>query len=67
VADFSLLDQETAIKPGRPLMVAQRKGTLFFGMPGYPVAFLTNALLYLVPAEMSVFFTECKEVIDLLQ
>ena len=48
--DFSLLIQETAIKPGRPLMVAQRKANLFFGMPGYPSAFLTNALLYLIPA-----------------
>jgi molybdopterin molybdotransferase len=48
--DFSLLVRETAIKPGRPLMVAKRGGKLFFGMPGYPSAFLTNALLYLVPA-----------------
>ncbi len=48
--DFSLLIQGTAIKPGRPLMVAEREGGLFFGMPGYPAAFLTNALLYLIPA-----------------
>jgi len=49
-ADFSLVVDRTAIKPGRPLMVAERGGKLFFGMPGYPAAFLTNALLYLVPA-----------------
>lgn len=48
--DFSLLVEKTAIKPGRPLMVAERRGKLFFGMPGYPAAFLTNAILYLVPA-----------------
>ena len=48
--DFSLLIEGTAIKPGKPLMVAEKDGTLFFGMPGYPAAFLTNALLYLVPA-----------------
>jgi len=47
---FDLLVNQTAIKPGRPLMVAERRGTLYFGMPGYPAAFLTNALLYLVPA-----------------
>lgn len=48
--DFSLLVDKTAIKPGRPLMVAERGGKLFFGMPGYSAAFLTNAILYLVPA-----------------
>lgn len=47
---FELLVQRTAIKPGRPLMVAKHGGKLFFGMPGYPAAFLTNALLYLIPA-----------------
>jgi molybdopterin molybdotransferase len=47
---FCLLVERTAIKPGSPLMVAERGGRLFFGMPGYPAAFLTNALLYLVPA-----------------
>lgn len=49
-SDFSLVIEGTAIKPGSPLLVAERSETLFFGMPGYPSAFLTNALLYLVPA-----------------
>lgn len=49
-ADFSLLVEGTAIKPGSPLMVAKRGGRIFFGMPGYPAAFLTNAVLYLIPA-----------------
>jgi len=48
--DFKLLIQGTAIKPGRPLMVAKSKGKLYFGMPGYPAAFLTNCLVYLIPA-----------------
>lgn len=50
--DYRLAVEGTGIKPGRPLMVAQDKdgGRLFFGMPGYPAAFLTNCLVYLVPA-----------------
>lgn len=48
--DYKLLIQGTAIKPGKPLMVAQKNGKLIFGMPGYPAAFLTNCLMYLVPA-----------------
>ncbi len=48
---FELLVGGTDIKPGRPLHVARSgKGTLVFGMPGYPSALLTNAFLYLVPA-----------------
>ncbi len=49
-ADFSLLVEGTAIKPGRPLMVAKQGSKLFFGMPGYPAAFLTNTIVYLIPA-----------------
>jgi len=48
--DYNLIVQGTAIKPGRPLMVAEKGGRLFFGIPGYPAAFLTNCLLYLIPA-----------------
>lgn len=47
---YQLLIEGTKIKPGRPLMVARKRETLFFGMPGYPAAFLTNCLVYLVPA-----------------
>lgn len=47
---YRLLIQGTGIKPGRPLMVARKEKELFFGMPGYPAAFLTNCLIYLVPA-----------------
>ena len=46
---FELLVDRTRIKPGRPMLVASRGGKLFFGMPGYPAAFLTNIMAYLVP------------------
>lgn len=48
--DYRVLIQGTGIKPGRPLMVTESAGKLFFGMPGYPAAFFTNCLVYLVPA-----------------
>jgi len=40
----------TNIKPGRPLIFATSKDGLFFGLPGYPSALLTNALEFLLPA-----------------
>ncbi len=40
----------TNIKPGRPLIFATKGEKLFFGLPGYPSALLTNALEFLVPA-----------------
>lgn len=46
---FEVLVNRTGIKPGRPLIVARRDGTLFFGMPGYPAACLVNCFYYLVP------------------
>lgn len=46
---FELLVDRTRIKPGRPMLVARRDQKLFFGMPGYPAAFLTNIMAYLVP------------------
>ncbi|SEA64686.1 molybdopterin molybdotransferase [Desulfuromusa kysingii] len=46
---FEVLVNRTGIKPGRPLIVAQRDATLFFGMPGYPAAFLVNFFYYLLP------------------
>ena len=46
---FDLLVDRTRIKPGRPMLVASREGKLFFGMPGYPAAFLTNIMAYLIP------------------
>jgi molybdopterin molybdotransferase len=46
---FDLLVDRTRIKPGRPMLVARRDQKLFFGMPGYPAAFLTNIMAYLIP------------------
>ncbi|MCP4574035.1 MAG: molybdopterin molybdotransferase MoeA [bacterium] len=46
---FELLVDRTNIRPGRPLLVARRDGRLFFGMPGYPFAFVVNTCLYLLP------------------
>jgi len=46
---FDVLVNRTGIKPGRPLIVAQRGETLFFGMPGYPAACLVNFFYYLLP------------------
>jgi molybdopterin molybdotransferase len=46
---FNILINKTKIKPGSPLMVAEKKNVFFFGMPGYPAAFTTNLILYLKP------------------
>lgn len=46
---FEVLVNRTGIKPGRPLIVARRDNTLFFGMPGYPAACLVNFFFYLLP------------------
>ena len=48
-AGYRVLVDRTKIKPGRPLLVAERDRTLFFGMPGYPAAFLVNLFVYLLP------------------
>lgn len=46
---FDVLVNRTGIKPGRPLIVARKGDTLFFGMPGYPAACLVNFFFYLLP------------------
>lgn len=46
---FDLILDRTAIRPGSPLMAAGLEKTLFMAMPGYPAAFLTNMVLYLLP------------------
>jgi len=48
--DYEILFERTRIKPGSPLMFAKRKGCAFIGMPGYPAAFTTNLLFYVLPA-----------------
>ncbi|MCP3100853.1 molybdopterin molybdotransferase MoeA [Myxococcus sp. K15C18031901] len=39
-----------AIKPGKPLVVGQRGGTLFFGLPGNPTSSLVTFELFVRPA-----------------
>lgn len=46
---YRVLVNRTKIKPGRPLIVARKDGTLFFGMPGYPAACLVNFFYFLLP------------------
>jgi len=46
---YRMLVNRTKIKPGRPLMVACKDDTLFFGMPGYPTACLVNFFYFLLP------------------
>ncbi len=46
---YRVLVNRTKIKPGRPLMVARKDDTLFFGMPGYPSACLVNFFYFLLP------------------
>jgi len=46
---YEVLFERTKIKPGSPLMTAKKDGTVFIGMPGYPAAFTTNMMLYLLP------------------
>jgi molybdopterin molybdotransferase len=38
-----------AIKPGKPLMVARRGGTIVIGLPGNPVSSFVTAFLFLLP------------------
>ena len=40
----------TNIRPGRPLIFANKDKKLFFGLPGYPSALLVNAITFLLPA-----------------
>ncbi len=46
---YRVLVNRTKIKPGRPLIVARKDDTLFFGMPGYPAACLVNFFYFLLP------------------
>ncbi|MDY6821604.1 MAG: molybdopterin molybdotransferase MoeA [Deferribacterota bacterium] len=47
--NYDILINKTAIKPGSPLIAAKNNGCTIFGMPGYPSAFATNFILYLLP------------------
>ena len=47
---YEILFDRTKIKPGSPLMLAKKSGCSFIGMPGYPAAFTTNLMFYVLPA-----------------
>jgi molybdenum cofactor synthesis domain-containing protein len=38
------------VKPGKPTLFGEVKGTPIFGMPGYPTSCLNNSYVYLAPA-----------------
>ncbi|MGE4268374.1 MAG: molybdopterin molybdotransferase MoeA [Deferribacterales bacterium] len=46
---YEILFSRTGIKPGSPLMTAKKDGCTFIGMPGYPAAFMTNLVFYIIP------------------
>jgi len=48
--DYEIMFERTKIRPGSPLMLAKRSGCAFIGMPGYPAAFTTNLMFYVLPA-----------------
>lgn len=48
--DVNLHFTRTAIRPGGPLLFASRGKQVLFGLPGYPSAFFTVMLVYVVPA-----------------
>lgn len=47
--DYDIIFERTRIRPGSPLMLAKKSGCTFIGMPGYPAAFTTNLLFYVLP------------------
>ena len=45
-----ILFHGVAIKPGKPTLLAQVRGTPVLGMPGYPTSCLSNGYIFLAPA-----------------
>lgn len=43
---FTIHIHKTSVRPGKPLIVAQRRGTLAFGLPGNPLAHFVSLNLY---------------------
>jgi molybdopterin molybdotransferase len=63
---YDILFDRTRIKPGSPLMLAQKSGCVFIGMPGYPAAFTTNLMFYVLPALRRAYGeTDCEfKIVD---
>ena len=49
-AKGEMLFHGIAVKPGKPTAFGRIKGSLFFGMPGYPTSCLSNSYILLAPA-----------------
>ncbi|MBN2321660.1 MAG: molybdopterin molybdotransferase MoeA [Acidobacteria bacterium] len=47
--DTEILAHGIAIRPGKPTLLADRKGKAIFGLPGHPVSALIVAQVFLVP------------------
>lgn len=47
---YRTLVEAVAMKPGKPLLVAERPGQLLFGLSGNPVSSLLQAVRFLLPA-----------------
>jgi len=49
LVDTELLAHGIAIRPGKPTLLANRKGKAVFGLPGHPVSALIVAQVFLLP------------------
>lgn len=47
--EAEVLAHGVAIRPGKPTLLADRKGTAIFGLPGHPVSALIVAQVFLIP------------------
>ena len=64
--DFTIHVRRTTARPGKPLIVAQRGGTLAFGLPGNPLAHFVCLNLY-VRAALEAFAGRTDEAPDAFQ
>ncbi|MQY69963.1 MAG: molybdopterin molybdenumtransferase MoeA, partial [Firmicutes bacterium] len=53
-AGVKMLFWKVAVKPGKPTFFGVRKGTLVFGLPGYPVSSMVNFENLVRPAIFSM-------------
>ncbi len=49
IPDTEILAHGIAIRPGKPTLLANRKGKAIFGLPGHPVSALVVAQVFLLP------------------
>ncbi len=56
-----MLAHGVAIRPGKPTLLADRKGTAIFGLPGHPVSALIVAQVFLIPFLMYLQGSDLKK------